>query len=270
MSDRQRAARLELGVLAVLVVALSRLVDGPGAWLVAALLLALMVAGGHRVLALGAHGEAPVESLVTPAVAAVACLGALRLVPIGPLVIPALAAAWALVDAAIALEIRIAGRPRGATDTDRSLLLALCLFLGFLAFTGVAALVPNGLVEPRAPGAPPTPLAEGGLVALAAADAFVAFLLGFRLSALRTGRTRDALVGAIGYALAIAIAAGLVRAAALPRLLGPAILTLVLFLWDAFRGTEPAARRDPRFIWQVALLGILGVVVIGWNLMLRG
>ncbi len=270
MNERQAEARRELGILALVVVALSCLVDGPAAWLVAGILLALMVAGTRRVLVEGLHREPPPGSLVTPAAAAVACLGALRLIPVGLALLPGLAGAWALIDASLALEIRIAARASGPTEHDRGLLRALAVLVAFLAFTGAAALIPHGLAEPGGAGSPATPLPEAALLVLAGADAAVAFLLGFRLSSLRAPRTRDALVGALGYAVAIAIAAGLVRAAALPRLLGPAILTLVFFLWDSFRGTEPAARRDPRFIWQVALLGVLAVVVVGWNLMLRG
>ena len=48
--------------------------------------------------------------------------------------------------------------------------------------------------------------------------------------------------------------AGLFSAAALPRLLGPALLTLVFFLWESFVGAEAPTRRDPRFIWQLVLL----------------
>lgn len=269
MIDRPRQARLELVFLAVVVVALSRLVSGPPAWLVAGLVLAMMVVGSMRVFGPDTARRS-LESAVTPAVAAIACLGALRLVPVGLGLVPALLAVGALVDGALALESRIRDQPKGATASDHLLLLALSVLLAFLAFTGVAALVPGGLVEPGSAGVPRVPLPETALAALAVADAFVAFLLGHRLSALRTTRPRDALVGAAGYALAIAITAGLVRAAALPRLLGPALLTLVFFLWDAFRGTEPAARRDPRFVWQVALLAVLGAVVVGWNLMLRG
>ena len=50
----------------------------------------------------------------------------------------------------------------------------------------------------------------------------------------------------------------------------PALLTLVFFLWDAFQGAPPSRRRDPRWIWQTALLVALGVIVVVWNLGLRG
>ena len=56
----------------------------------------------------------------------------------------------------------------------------------------------------------------------------------------------------------------------MPRLLGPAVLTLVFYLWDALHGTAPARRREPRFLWELALLAVLGAVVVVWNLQLRG
>jgi hypothetical protein len=53
----------------------------------------------------------------------------------------------------------------------------------------------------------------------------------------------------------------------LPRLLGPALLTLVLYLWSAYRGVPRTARRDARWIWEVILLAALGLVVVAWNLL---
>ena len=94
----------------------------------------------------------------------------------------------------------------------------------------------------------------------------VAGALGYRSAALRVGTVRAALWSAATYAAAIAIAAAALRAADLPRLIGPAMLTLVFFLWDAFHGASPARRRDPRWIWQTALLVVLGAAVIAWNL----
>jgi hypothetical protein len=48
------------------------------------------------------------------------------------------------------------------------------------------------------------------------------------------------------------------------------VLTLVFYLWDALHGTAPARRREPRFLWELALLAVLGAVVVAWNLQLRG
>ena len=49
----------------------------------------------------------------------------------------------------------------------------------------------------------------------------------------------------------------------------PALLTVVFYLWDAVRTLTVAVRRDPRWVWQFWLLGILAIVVVGWNLALR-
>ena len=46
-------------------------------------------------------------------------------------------------------------------------------------------------------------------------------------------------------------------------------MTLVFFLWDAIHGSPPAQRRDPRWIWQTAMLVVLGLAVTAWNIALR-
>ena len=56
----------------------------------------------------------------------------------------------------------------------------------------------------------------------------------------------------------------------IPRLVGPALLTLAFYLWDAFISTAPSRRRDLRWIGQIGLLAALGVIVAAWNLLLRG
>jgi hypothetical protein len=48
------------------------------------------------------------------------------------------------------------------------------------------------------------------------------------------------------------------------------LLTLVFFLWDAFHGTPPVQRRDPRWIWQTVLLVVLGALFVAWNQRLAG
>jgi hypothetical protein len=55
----------------------------------------------------------------------------------------------------------------------------------------------------------------------------------------------------------------------IPRLIGPALLTLAFYLWDAFHGVTPARRRDLRWAWQTLALVAVGIVVILWNLLLR-
>ena len=102
------------------------------------------------------------------------------------------------------------------------------------------------------------------------ADAVIAGLLGYRFAGLRVAKVRDAAWSAVTFATVVAIAAGLLRAVALQRLLGPAVLTLVLYLWDQFHGAAPSFRRDPRWLGQAFLLVALALAVVLWNVGLRG
>jgi hypothetical protein len=134
---------------------------------------------------------------------------------------------------------------------------------------GVAATVPGGLAQPGTSGAAGLPLPRRDLLVLAAGDAAVAFLLGYRAAALRVASLRDALWSAATYAGAIAIGAAAVRAMEIPRLVGPALLVLAFYLWDAFHGAPAARRRDIRWLWQTVLLVVLGLIVLAWNSQIR-
>lgn len=265
------AARRDLALLVVVIVGLGRLLDGPLAWVVAGLLLAATMLASLEILGRlegpGTEGGVPIESLILPSVAAIGCLGAIDLVPVGVLLIPALAATAFLVDRALVLEERILVSERGLTPEDRSAVLVATLLIGFVAFVGAGTLAPGGLVGGA--GSPTVPLSGADLAVIALADALVAGLLGYRAAALRVVTFRDALWSAATYALAIAIGAAALRAMAIPRLIGPALLTLAFYLWDAFHGTAPSRRRDPQWIWQTLVLALLGVLVVGWNLLIR-
>jgi hypothetical protein len=270
------AARRDLVLLAVVVVGLSRLLDGPLAWIVAAFLLGAVLLGTLAVLgtldAPDAERGVPIESLILPAVAAAGCLGAIQLVPVGVWLLPALGATALLIDRAVVLEGRLVVSDVGLTEEERSSVLIALLVTGFIAFVGVGALVPGGLagaISPAGATGPVTPLRPADLLVLASADALIAGLLGYRAASLRMLNLRDALWSAATYAVAIAITAAALRAMALPRLVGPALLTLAFYLWDAIHGASPARRRDPSWIWQTAVLVVLGILVAGWNLMIR-
>ena len=184
----------------------------------------------------------PVESLVMPAVASFAVFGAIRLVPIGLLLVPALLVGAWIIARVLATEARILAAPTGASGADRTAILVWALVIGFLAFTGIAALIPGALPEPGTVAGPPPTGPE--LAGLAAADALVAFLLGYRAAALRSSNVRDVAWFGLTSAIVVAIAAVALRAMEIPRLLGPALLVLVFFLWDAVHGV--AAVDAPR------------------------
>ena len=274
-AQEERLGRRDLALAAVTVVGLSRLIEPPGIWLVAIFLLGAVLLGTLQVLGDeaahrdGSGSGVPIESLILPAVAAVACLGALRLVPFGLWLAPALVLTGILVERCLALEARILAAPDAVEGDGRTAVLVTTLIVGFLAFVGVAAMVPGGLAQPGAAGVAGGPLPERDLAALAAADAVVAFLLGYRAASLRVSSLRDALWSAATYAAAIAIGAAAFRFMEIPRLMGPALLTLTFYLWDAFHGATPGHRRDARWIWQTLLLAILGVAVVALNVMSR-
>jgi hypothetical protein len=271
--NTRSAARHELVLTASIVIVLSRLVDGPAAWLVAVLLGGSLVASSPWLLGAANPRSIPVESTILPALAAVASLGAIRVIPGGVATLIAIAGAAFLIDRTLALEVRLHLRVSPPSADDRTLVLAYSVVTGFLAFVGVAALVEGGLVAstvgPAAGADSLVGLSEAGLLVLALADALVAGLLGFRLAVMRERNQRTAVLSGLTYAAVVAIAAGAIRAVALPSLLGPAIVTLVFFLWDGIHGSAPAQRRDPRWIWQTALLFVLGLAVVAWNLALR-
>lgn len=260
-------ARRELMLVAAVLVGMARLVEGEGAFLVTGLLPAVILVVGIGVLDREEGRGRPFESLLVPAVLAGGAAAAIHLVPVGLGLLVAVGAFAVLFDRVLALEMRLLAQPTGASDADRARILLAAVVTAFVAFAGIAAIVPNGLADPAAAGG--AMLDESWLVVLAADDALIALLLGYRVASLRYGTALDAARSAVTYAIVIAVAAGAVRAIDLPRLVGPAVLTLVFYLWDELHGTAPAHRRDPRFLWETILLVVLAVVVVAWNLRLR-
>jgi hypothetical protein len=264
----------DLVIAASTVVGMAAVLTGPLVWLAAILLLAGTILATLQVIG-DVEGPAadrgvPIETLFLPAVAAIGCLGAIRLVPFGLGVVPALLLTGLLIDRTLVVEARIAAAPQGPTADDRSRTLVAMLVVALVAFTGVAAIVPGGIAGLEPAGAPIAPLPLGDLVLLALADAVIAGLLGYRAAALRATSVRDALWAALTYGVAIAVGAAAIRAMGIPRLVGPALLMFLFYLWDTLHATAPARRRDPRWVWETVVLAGLGAAVAFWNLRLVG
>lgn len=261
-------------IVATAVVGMAVVLTGPLVWIVALLLLGAVALGALRVLAdddpAGADTGVPIESLFLPAIAAIGCLGAIRLVPVGLGVVPALIATALLIDRSLAVESRIATAVQGPTADDRVRTLVAMLVVALVAFVGVAAIVPGGIAGAGPAGAPVSPLPIGELFLLAAADAVIAGLLGYRAAALRSPSVREALWAAATYAAAIAVGAAALRAMGIPRLIGPALLMFLFYLWDSLHAAAPSRRRDPRWIWETVALAGVGAAVAFWNLRLIG
>jgi hypothetical protein len=253
-----------------MLVALTRAVEPADAFLVAGLLPVVMLLAGVGVLHLDTGGSRPYEALIVPAVLTGGTGAAIHLVPVGLGLIPVLLAFALVLDRMLALELRLLAQPTGPTETDTSRVRLAAVVTAFVAFTGIATLVPGGLAEPGGTPSGGTAVTEGWLIVMAINDALVALLLGYRLALFRYGTAKDAARSALTSAIVVAVTAGAVRAVELPLLVGPALLTLVFYLWDALHGSAPARRREPRFLWEVLLLAVMGVVVVLWNVRLRG
>ncbi|HYL39779.1 MAG TPA: hypothetical protein VET90_00565 [Candidatus Binatus sp.] len=273
---RQPAGIRELVAGAGVVITLARFAGGPAAWVIAGLLLAAVVLGALQVF-----GEAtattrargvPIESLIEPGVLAFGGVAALRLVPVGLLLIPAIAAVLWILDRSLTLEARLAAATSPVKAADRTTVLALTAVAAIGAFAGMAALIPGGLPEASTAGTTGGTLIAGVpstnpalVLALAAADGLVAFLLAYRVAALRSSSLRDVGWAASTGAAVVAIGAAVLRSLDIPSLLGPALLVLVFFLWEAMHGGVPTRRRDPRRLWEAALLLVIGVLVVAWS-----
>jgi hypothetical protein len=262
----------DLVLVATLVVGLSRFVDGPLAWAIALLLLVGVMFGALEVIGdadpAAQTAGVPIEAVLVPALAAVAGLGVLRLAPIGLLLLPVLAAIAWLLQLTLATETRLASASAPPSSSDRNSVLVQGLVAAFGAFIGINALVAGPTTDPATAAA--LAMVPSGVGLPAIADGVVGFLLGYRVAALRSSNLRDVASSAAATAAVVAIAAAVLRAIEIPGLLGPALLVLVFFLWDAIHIGAPTRRRDPRRTWETALLVVLGVVVVIWSLGLRG
>ncbi|HLA17420.1 MAG TPA: hypothetical protein VJZ72_11020 [Candidatus Limnocylindrales bacterium] len=249
--DPRRLARRELTILAVVVLALTRVTDGAALVAVSLLFLAMLVMGALVIFAEGEPAGVPIETLMPVAAAGIASVALVRVMPVGALLLPAIGAAAALIHVAVGVEARIVSQARPPDDRDRRSVLWVSLATCFVAFLGLpVAVVDAGLSAEQATWA--LPIAEG----------IVAALLGYRLAALRRPDLRAALFSALTYGVIIALAGVALRTLSLPRLVEPALLVLVFYLWDAAHATEPGRRREVRWIAELAVLAILGVAVV--------
>lgn len=263
----------DLAIAVGVIVGLSRFAPDGFAWPIGIVLLAGVLLGSLQVVGeadpAGQGAGVPVESLLLPGAAAIAALGGIRMVPLGLALAPAIVLAGGLVGLALVTELRLARSSGPPSSPDRTVVLIEVLVIGFLGFAGVATLVPGGL---------PAPGVSGGsiganateVIAQAGGDAVLAFLLAYRVAALSSSNLRDVAWFGLTGAAVVAIAAVALRSIEIPRILGPALLVLVFFLWDAIHSGGSVRRRDRRRAWETAALAVLAIVVIGWSAGIRG
>lgn len=272
-SPSGEAGARDLAITVGLLAAMTRFAPDAFVWPIALVLLAGVVLAALQIVAEASpsagNAGVPVESIILPGAAALAALGAIRLIPIGIALAPAIVLAGGLVGLAMVTELRIARSSGPPSSADRTAVLIQVLVIGFLGFAGVASLVPGGLPVPgESAGA-----ADGnGIAVLAQAggDAIIGFLLAYRVAALRSSNLRDVAWFGLSGAAVVAIAAVALRSIEIPRILGPALLVLVFFLWDAIHSGGSVRRRAPLRAWETLALVVLAIVVIGWSAGIRG
>ena len=189
--------------------------------------------------------------------------------PFGLALIPALLVAGLIIERCLALEARILSLPGGLDADGRTTVLVTTLLVAFIAFVGVAATVPGGLAQPGTSGIAGQPLPRRDLLVLAVGDAAVAFLFGIaprpcgsRPCATPRGprplwrdRHRDRRRGLALRADPATDGAGTTD---------PDVLSL-----GRLPRGEPVPTPGRALALQTILLAVLGVAVIGLNLLIR-
>jgi hypothetical protein len=261
----ERARLLNLVALVVAVAGIALFLPGPFIWIGALLVVAATAFGAFSVFVELDPRGVPIESLATPAAASFATVALAHLA--GPTLagLLALALGATLVAVTLFLEGRLL-RPAETVHARRQQqLVPLSVLLCFLCFTGIAGAVDGGLGEATSRGT----RIDASFVQLVLADAAIAFFLGYRLAAVRATSLQQAAWSAGTYAAVVAAAAVFVLALALPRLLGPAILAAVFYLWSAYRSASRAERRSSGWLTEYLALAGAAILAVAWNLLLR-
>ena len=137
------------------------------------------------------------------------------------------------------------------------------LGIAFLAFAAVGGFVPGGLAGDG------NALTAPALVATIVLDVIIGGLAGYRIAALLPHSGREGIVALYQYAVASGHIGGFLRVLALPRLFGPALLTLLLYLITGFRESPTPIRQSRRLVEESGLLVIADAAAVVWGLLAK-
>jgi hypothetical protein len=298
MQHRNRA--VELGLIVAILGVLVHFVDSAPAAGATVLVAAAAATGTGNLLGEARPWRMPLIPLVLPALAAFSIVGIARLVVPVPWLGLVFVAGWLTVTWVVSLEslpatatsvprapapaVRL--RPKRRVEFDLPQIVAepietgsevpphprpvavraTSLGLAFVAFAAIAGIVPGGL-----PG-PGDTLSMPALAATVALDILVAGLVGYRMASITHTSRFDRMVRvlAVGqYAVPVGIAGASLRALALPRLFGPALLTLVTYVVTVVRESPEPVLYNRRLLQEAAVLVLAGVVAVAWGLLVR-
>jgi hypothetical protein len=298
MHQERNGAR-ELGLITAALAVGVHFVDGPPLWIATGLMIAAVVAAVTHLLGDWRPWRVAPERLVLPGLAAFGVAGIAHLFAPVPWLAVVFVGAWLLMTWVVELEtatgeghaaaapghvavapdhvavapgqVAVAeGDPHGVESDGpgdghpRQFEVRVgTLGIAFLAFAAVGGFVPGGLAGD---GKALTALA---LVATIALDVVIGGLAGYRIAALRVRTWREGVVAMYQYAVASGHIGGFLRVLALPRLFGPALLTLLLYLVTGFRESPTPIRRSRRLIEESGLLVLAGAAAVVWGLLAK-
>ena len=138
--------------------------------------------------------------------------------------------------------------------------------LAFLGFVAAGGLVPGGLALAH------EALSSTRLAEFVVLNALVAGGVGYRLASLASPYRSDRIVRIVAtgqYAVAVAVAATLLRTLGLPRLFVPALLMFVVYLVMAIRESRDPLKDNYPLLKELAALGFAAAVVMVWGMLAR-
>lgn len=143
---------------------------------------------------------------------------------------------------------------------------AASLGLAFVAFVAVGGLVPGALALDSGP------VGMRALAATVALDVLIGGLVGYRIASITSTSRFDRVVRVLAflqYAVPVGIFAGALRLMALPRLFGPALLTLVVYVVTVLRESPDPVASNRRLLQEMAILAVAGLLAVAWGLLVR-
>jgi hypothetical protein len=143
---------------------------------------------------------------------------------------------------------------------------ATSLGLAFVAFAAIGGIVPGGFAGDQGS------LGAQALAATVALDVLVGGLVGYRMASITRTSRYDRIVRILAfgqYAVPVGIAGAMLRVLALPRLFGPALLTLVAYVVTGVRESPEPVLYNRSLLKETALLGLVGALAIAWGLAVR-
>jgi hypothetical protein len=267
---QQRNGARELGLIVATLAVLSRFVEDETLWAAAALAVVVAVAGTASILGELRPWRWPLDRVALPGIAAFVSIGTARLVDPVPWLAVAFAGSWALTSWVVSTETApiaksgVAASVTAARAHARSSSARLGAFaLAFLGFAAIGGIIPGGVAGDG------QPLRLGAFLATIVLDVAIGGLAGYRIAALRPHTPGQAVMAFYLYSMVVAPIGVLVRVLALPRLFGPAIVVLAIYVLTSLRESDGPVRFNVRLLEETGVLLLAGVAVLVVGLLVK-